>query len=354
MSFYSQAILADQPVAYYRLDEISGTAVNDSSGNSYNGTINGAVTMNQQGALVNDSDAAMLFDGSTAYLSLSSALKTDGWTAFSLESWIKLTNNTFTGNPCVMANDYPNSDHDGFQLFLAPASDGHAGYFAVANGTTTTQIQFGSGVLNANTWIHLVATYNGSTIQVYVNGAQVGSGTFSGGVGTAAYPISVAHYPNDSGYLAATVDEVAIYGYTLSQQQITAHYNAALHPGIVITSAGLNLLRDSLNGAATPKITYVALGTSNALPQTSDTLLGNEVFRKKVTSYTNGANPGETLINMYLAPGDAVGTNIQEVGFFGGSSASSLPNSGVLLAHGLYSHTKQGVESIQFQLDFTV
>jgi hypothetical protein len=99
-------------------------------------------------------------------------------------------------------------------------------------------------------------------------------------------------------------------------------------------------------------IGYVALGTSNTTPTSNDTALGNEVFRKAVTSYTNGASHGEILIDVYIADGDAVGMNIAEIGFFGGSSASSAANSGVLLGRGLYSHpNKLSTESIQAQLD---
>ncbi len=110
-----------------------------------------------------------------------------------------------------------------------------------------------------------------------------------------------------------------------------------------------------MKGANTSVIKYVALGTSNTAPTAGDHTLGAETFRKAVTSFTNGASNGEVLINMYLAPGDAVGNNIQEVGFFGGGAATSSANTGVLLAHGLYAHNpKTAVESIQFQLDFTV
>jgi hypothetical protein len=124
---------------------------------------------------------------------------------------------------------------------------------------------------------------------------------------------------------------------------------------IIITDDGRNLLRDSMAGNSNPLIAYVALGTSNTSPTNSDHRLGNEIFRKQVTSYSNGVNAGEILINMYLSPTDAVGDNIQEVGFFGGSTASSTPNSGVLLARGLYNHSnKQSTESIQFQLDFSL
>jgi len=122
---------------------------------------------------------------------------------------------------------------------------------------------------------------------------------------------------------------------------------------ITKTTVGLNLLRDGDSGAANPKITYVALGTGTAAPTSGDTTLAAEVFRKSVTSFTNGAT-GEILINMYLAPGDTIGTDIEEVGFFGGSTATSAKDSGVLIGRGLWSHNpKTGLESITFQLDKT-
>ncbi len=121
---------------------------------------------------------------------------------------------------------------------------------------------------------------------------------------------------------------------------------------ITITTAGRNLLRDGESGAQNPRITYVALGTDSTAPAIGNTQLGAEVFRKQVTSYTNGAN-GEVVISMYLSPSDLIGISVAEVGFFGGN-ATKTANSGTLLARGLYSHTKTNVESIQFGLDFTV
>lgn len=122
---------------------------------------------------------------------------------------------------------------------------------------------------------------------------------------------------------------------------------------IQITNAGSNLYRDSASGVSVPTITYVALGTSTTSPTAADTQLGAEVFRKAVTSYTNGST-GEIFINMYLAPLDAVGDDIEEIGFFGGTSATATANTGVLLARGLWTHNpKTNLESITFQLDFT-
>lgn len=122
---------------------------------------------------------------------------------------------------------------------------------------------------------------------------------------------------------------------------------------ITVTNAGLNLIRNSMSNTDDDAITYVALGTSNTAPTVTDVTLGNEVFRKKITSYTVGVT-GEVLINCYIAPGDAIGVVIAEIGFIGGNAATSAPNTGVLFAHGLYSHTKTNIESLQIQADIII
>lgn len=121
-----------------------------------------------------------------------------------------------------------------------------------------------------------------------------------------------------------------------------------------LTNAGKNLLRDARRGLVTDiSIKYVAVGTSSTAPAATDTQLGAEVFRKALTSSSNGAPAGEGVFTLYLSPQDVVGTAIAEVGWFAGSSASGTANSGVLIARGLYSHTKTNQESINipFTLD---
>lgn len=116
-----------------------------------------------------------------------------------------------------------------------------------------------------------------------------------------------------------------------------------------LTDAGKNLLRDSAAYGYSCRITYVAVGTDSTAPSSSDTALGAEAFRKIVTIANPGASAGEMLIVFYLAPRDALGVAIEEIGFFAGDDASSTPGSGVLMARALYSHTHDsgGNESIQ-------
>lgn len=117
---------------------------------------------------------------------------------------------------------------------------------------------------------------------------------------------------------------------------------------VTITNGGLNAVRDALAGL----ITYVAVGTGTAAPAATDTQLGNETFRKAVTSTGNGTNPGEGLFTMSLSPQDAVGVAITEVGWFAGGSLTA--NSGTLIARVLYSHTHTNLENVNLNLDSTV
>jgi hypothetical protein len=125
---------------------------------------------------------------------------------------------------------------------------------------------------------------------------------------------------------------------------------------LTITNAALNAVRDNLNGvpgASVLAITWIAWGTGTQGSPITATQLATEVFRKQITSTSLGANPGEGIINGYLAPTDIAGTAITEVGFFA-DGATSTPNSGLLVFYGLYSHTHVSTESIQFAADNTV
>lgn len=123
---------------------------------------------------------------------------------------------------------------------------------------------------------------------------------------------------------------------------------------MTMTNNGHNLLRDGTKGVNNPAITYVAFGSGTSTPTATQTKLDSELFRKAVTSVANGASVGESLINFYVGPSDATGDDFEELAFFGGSSATSAKDTGVMLARGLWTHNpKSGTESITVALDMT-
>ena len=122
----------------------------------------------------------------------------------------------------------------------------------------------------------------------------------------------------------------------------------------LITTAGKNLLALALRESDTDcEIKFIAIGSDNTAVTTGDTTLGNETFRKAVTSQVAGGSAGVTITNLYVAPEEAVGT-IEEIGFFCGSTASATTDSGTLFARVLYSRTKTAVESIQIERTDTI
>src|SRR3989338_10242546 len=84
------SLVSAQPtdyVAYWALDEGTGTTANDSSGNEYNGTISVASWTTGK------SNGALLFDGSNDFVEVSSTLGITGY-PFSYSLWFKTTTTT--------------------------------------------------------------------------------------------------------------------------------------------------------------------------------------------------------------------------------------------------------------------
>lgn len=116
----------------------------------------------------------------------------------------------------------------------------------------------------------------------------------------------------------------------------------------VITNAGLNLLRNFLAGDVTDgQIKYLAVGTSSASVNFTDTQLGEELFRTEFVDQ-NITSTGVLNSNTILLETEGVG-QIEEVGIFAGSTASSATNSGIMISRILFSRNKTNLESIQFQ-----
>lgn len=93
------------------------------------------------------------------------------------------------------------------------------------------------------------------------------------------------------------------------------------------------------------EIKYIAIGTDNTTPTVTDTQLGNEIFRKQVTSKSK-TGTGEVTTIFVIIDSEAV-AQWEEIGIFVGSSATTSANSGVLASRVLYSRNKTALEEVQ-------
>lgn len=214
-SSYLDEVMADDPNFYFRLDDTSNAAV-DSSGNSRTGIVAGSLTV-QQPPLITVGKS-MTFDGSDD-ISLST-VTADNTPARTYEVWISTTTNT--GTRTIIGRDQSASLKkevvqvvSGLLRVLHWRSDG-------AQDTFTTAVNVADGTPH-----HVVVVFNGATsgtVQIYVDGTQVFSGTYtSSHASTPAFQVGASRSSNR---WIGVLDEVAFYPTALTSARIAAHYAA--------------------------------------------------------------------------------------------------------------------------------
>lgn len=214
VSTYSAEVLADSPYFYYKLDETSGTAFSDSSGNNRNATATlGSGLINQTGVV----NKCVLFDGSVTKIESNSSY--GAVASYSLEAWIK----TSDLNGGILAHSYPSGW--GPEIYI---QNGKIRGYASNGVFVESPLTY-----NDNQWHHVVYTRE-DTIgdKLYVDGVLVSSSfTTSSAVNFPCQWVVGVTYKGGEGtpvFLNGEIDEVAYYESVLSPVRILAHYNAAV------------------------------------------------------------------------------------------------------------------------------
>lgn len=258
-SAYGSAILALNPSAYWPMHEVSPGVAGDeetnigSLGNIANGffadwDINFSIVTNlpeimhgQTGAIVNDPDTAVGFDrGPASYMIVPHAApQATIKPPFTVECWARPSINS---SYAVLVGQgggvgYNGSTNlGGFALQWSGPTVTNSFSFTVFNGkgngsaTLSTTANYPVGP-----WYHVVATYDGTNLAIYVNGQTPTGGYANGSVSTASMnpdtwsPITVGvgrltgSFPAQNPY-GGVIDEVAIYTNVLTQSRINQHY----------------------------------------------------------------------------------------------------------------------------------
>ena len=83
----------------------------------------------------------------------------------------------------------------------------------------------GTSPLPVGTWSHLATTWDGSTLRLYVNGAQVAARTVAGPLATSTRPLSIGGNGIWGEYFAGAIDELRLYDHALTAAEIQADMN---------------------------------------------------------------------------------------------------------------------------------
>lgn len=230
---YAATVLADHPLHYYRLDEVSGQAVVDAGvpgGNT--GSIAGGVVTDQP-SMVPILGRAMRFDGSPGtFIDLGLFHLGD---SISVEAWVNLDPDA-ANNPSYNAIV---ARWDGsFELDLAP---GDRVNLVVRNQSNAFGLVSSPAPLDRGQWHHLVGSYEGGLLRLFINGTNAASASFPGTLrNRGPTPDRVLIGATRDGVNASfqwkgLIDEVALYNYALSPLQVAAHYQATTQPWITLS-----------------------------------------------------------------------------------------------------------------------
>jgi len=221
------------PIAHYKFDECTGATANDASGNSYTGTIypvtevntaTGTCSSGTSTEMWNDGtsgkfNSSLGFDGSDDYVGINDFPL--GGNQVSVSGWIKFTNRAGQLYNSLFAKQSE-------VIFYVPGSANNFAFYIYGQTADCTTIDAYSGLSN-DTWYHFTGVYDGTaqTKTIYINGKQVASqGCNAGILDNTVNTISLGSAQFGSTYYTnGLIDDVRIYNYPLTIQQIRNIYN---------------------------------------------------------------------------------------------------------------------------------
>ena len=197
-------------VGYWSFDGFDGKTVVDDSGNKLDGTIAGNIPTSTVGMVKN----GLAFDGKTC-IALGNNPKVNLKRMVTLAAWVKP--DTFTGYPAIFGKGY----EFGGAYSISIREDGHL-WFEIDDAEKRRSYFDSETALKIGTWAHVAATYDGTVMQMYINGELVGELEAPDlKIQASAEPLRIG-WLGTHGYFKGMLDEVRLYDYALSQKEINA------------------------------------------------------------------------------------------------------------------------------------
>jgi hypothetical protein len=199
-------------VAAYGFEEASGVTATDTSGRGNNGTLQGA-GRTASGRF----GRALSFDGVNDWVTVPDAASLDS-TRVTVEAWVYPT--MLSGWRTAVLKEQA-----GGLVYGLYAHDNVPNPAMTIAMSGVDQSASGAASLPLNTWTHLAATYDGTTIRLFVNGVQAATRAVSGSLAASTGALRIGGNAVWGEYFSGRIDEVRIYNRALSAAEIQADMN---------------------------------------------------------------------------------------------------------------------------------
>lgn len=143
--------------------------------------------------------------------------------ALTIAGWVNITQAPATGHEYYVISKY-GGNFDGYILRVGSTM---VPSFSLARMPNVQSHATAATAIPLNTWVHLAATYDGTTSSIYVNGVLQGSTGFTGGYTGATVPLAMGAASWFSGaFTKGLMDGVELYSRAVSASQVNALFSA--------------------------------------------------------------------------------------------------------------------------------
>jgi hypothetical protein len=227
-----------QPVAMWPLDETSGTTANDATGTGHSGAYVGGVALGGPGSPKNG-NAAATFTGGGVSVPYSADLNPG---AYTVEAWVNPSSvNTYMDQGTAARPIACSRDAQGLRGYMLYA-DNYTGTpqfaFVVGAGSSRRYVYDNSGVAEQpGLWYHVVGSFDGTDLHLYVNGVEVTSAQLNDGDGTDIQPLADSSFPLQIGMCNGgsapwngAIQDLTFWNGALDAATIAQHASAGTPP----------------------------------------------------------------------------------------------------------------------------
>ncbi|NJM56418.1 MAG: hypothetical protein HC857_01675 [Synechococcales cyanobacterium RU_4_20] len=209
---YGDVILDDKPVAYWSLDETTGTLAPNRVGNGFDGTYRGNVDQSVPG-ITGITGTAARFDGRNGEIRINDDLDLDGKRSFVIEAWIKPDPNNPPSEQVIFGSHTADKDNQSLHLRLHKDGRIELGLWGGSDlETPVGQLPFD------NEWHHVVARVIRDpgipirTTRIDIDGREAAVGTKGPFEGDGA-TTRIGSWGREVSpqFFKGSIDEVAVY-----------------------------------------------------------------------------------------------------------------------------------------------
>jgi chitodextrinase len=196
-------------VAAYSFDEGAGSSAADASGNGNTGSL-----VNATWAAAGKYGGAASFNGSNALVSVPDSSSLDLSAQMTLEAWVDP--NAFTHSWDVLLMKAQPNDLV-YALYAQSNLNSPAGLI-YSNGVEHTLT--GTSPLPTGAWSFLAASYDGSSLKLYLNGTLVSQLSYTGAITVSTGPFTIGGNNVWNEWFSGLIDNVRVYNRALSAAEL--------------------------------------------------------------------------------------------------------------------------------------